>query len=151
MCGVGLRLRWSPIQPYSDYTANNSTHQKLPYFKMFEIITILTVHIFLILFSGLIGFTKSLAKEVASRNIRVNMVAPGFIDTDMTSNLTTQNPEIEHFIPLGRYGKTYEVAEAICFLVETPYITGQVWCFVLRRGSKGLFIWRESAEKWVQE
>lgn len=47
------------------------------------------------------------------------MVAPGFIDTDMTSNL-------EHLIPLGRYGKTHEVAEVVCFLVETPYITGQV-------------------------
>ncbi|KAJ7387809.1 reductase [Desmophyllum pertusum] len=76
--------------------------------------------------SGLIGFTKSLAKEVGSRNIRVNMVAPGFIDTDMTSKLWTQNSEIERLIPLGRYGKTHEVAEAVSFLVETPYITGQV-------------------------
>lgn len=76
--------------------------------------------------SGLVGFTKSLAKEIASRNIRVNMVAPGFIDTDMTSNLGTGNSEIEHLIPLGRYGKTHEVAEVVCFLVETPYITGQV-------------------------
>lgn len=76
--------------------------------------------------SGLVGFTKSLAKEIASRNIRVNMVAPGFIDTDMTSNLGKGNSEIEHLIPLGRYGKTHEVAEVVCFLVETPYITGQV-------------------------
>ncbi|XP_078363397.1 carbonyl reductase family member 4-like [Oculina patagonica] len=76
--------------------------------------------------SGLVGFTKSLAKEVASRNIRINMVAPGFIETDMTLNLRTQNTEIKHLIPLGRYGKTQEVAEAVCFLVETPYITGQV-------------------------
>lgn len=81
---------------------------------------------FLFFSSGLVGFTKSLAKEVASRNIRVNMVAPGFIDTDMTSNLRTGNSEIEHSIPLGRYGKTHEVAEVVCFLVETPYITGQV-------------------------
>ena len=75
---------------------------------------------------GLLGFTKSLAKEVASRNIRVNMVAPGFIDTDMTSNLRTAPSEIEHLIPLGRYGKIQEIAEVVCFLVETPYITGQV-------------------------
>ena len=65
---------------------------------------------------GLVGFTKSLAKEVASYNIRVNMVAPGFIDTDMTSNLGTENSEIERLIPLGRYGKTHEVAEVACFL-----------------------------------
>ena len=54
------------------------------------------------------------------------MVAPGFIDTDMTSNLGTGNSEIKHLIPLGRYGKTQEVAEVVRFLVETPYITGQV-------------------------
>lgn len=76
--------------------------------------------------SGLIGFTKSLAKEVASRNVRVNMVAPGFIETDMTSNLRKQNSGIETLIPLRRYGTVHEVAETVCFLAETPYITGQV-------------------------
>lgn len=76
--------------------------------------------------SGLIGFTKSLAKEVASRNVRVNMVAPGFIETDMTSNLRQQNSGIETLIPLRRYGTVHEVAETVCFLAETPYITGQV-------------------------
>ena len=97
--------------------------------------TISTTTLLLILFallsfsSGLVGFTKSLAKEVASRNIRVNMVAPGFIDTDMISNLRTENFEIERLIPLGRYGKTHEVAEVVCLLVETPYITGQVQLF----------------------
>ena len=84
------------------------------------------LHSFLFFSSGLVGFTKSLAKEVASRNIRVNMVAPGFIYTDMTSNLRTGNSEIERLIPLGRYGKIHEVAEVVGFLVETPYITGQV-------------------------
>ena len=54
------------------------------------------------------------------------MVAPGFIDTDMTSNLGTEKSEFERLIPLGRYGKTHEVAEVVCFLAETPYITGQV-------------------------
>lgn len=54
------------------------------------------------------------------------MVAPGFIDTEMTSNLRTVTSEIENLIPLGRYGKIQEVAEVVCFLVETPYITGQV-------------------------
>ena len=76
--------------------------------------------------SGLIGFTKSLAKEVASRNVRVNMVAPGFIETDMTSNLRKHNSGIETLIPLRRYGTVHEVAETVCFLAETPYITGQV-------------------------
>lgn len=76
--------------------------------------------------SGLIGFTKSLAKEVALRNVRVNMVAPGFIETDMTSNLRKQNSGIEALIPLRRYGTVHEVAETVCFLAETPYITGQV-------------------------
>lgn len=54
------------------------------------------------------------------------MVAAGFIDTDMTSHLRIGNSEIERLIPLGRYGKIHEVAEVVCFLVETPYITGQV-------------------------
>jgi len=76
--------------------------------------------------AGLLGFTKSLAKEVASRNIRVNLVAPGFIETDMTSDLRRQNSEIGSMIPLGRYGKVHEVAETVCFLAETTYITGQV-------------------------
>ena len=77
-------------------------------------------------YSGLVGFTKSLAKEVASRNVRVNMVAPGFIETDMTSNLRKQNPGMESLIPLSRYGTVHEIAETVCFLAETPYITGQV-------------------------
>ena len=54
------------------------------------------------------------------------MVAPGFIETDMTSNLRKQNSGIETLIPLRRYGTVHEVAETVCFLAETPYVTGQV-------------------------
>ena len=73
------------------------------------------------------GMTKSLAKEVASRNVRVNMVAPGLITTDMTLDLRKQKPGIESLIPLGRYGQACEVAEAVCFLFESTYMTGQVF------------------------
>ena len=79
--------------------------------------------------AGVIGFTKSLAKEVASRNITVNAVAPGFIATDMTSVLTDeQKAEMARTIPLGRAGEPQDVANAVLFLVsdEAAYITGQV-------------------------
>lgn len=76
--------------------------------------------------SGLVGLTKSLAKEVALRNVRVNMAAPGFIETDMTSDLRKQNSGITSLIPLGRFGKANEVAEAVCFLIQTTYMTGEV-------------------------
>ncbi|RMA96179.1 3-oxoacyl-[acyl-carrier-protein] reductase [Hydrogenothermus marinus] len=78
--------------------------------------------------AGLIGFTKSLAKELASRNITVNAVAPGFIETDMTENLS---PEIkENYIkqiPVGRFGKPEDVAYAVLFLASdlASYITGE--------------------------
>ena len=79
--------------------------------------------------AGLIGFCKSLAKEVASRNVTVNVVAPGLIDTDMTRALTadTQKDWAEQ-IPLGRPGQPEDVAAAVCFLAsdEASYITGQV-------------------------
>ncbi len=77
--------------------------------------------------AGVIGFTKTVAKELASRGITVNAVAPGFIATDMTSDLDTD--AILKFIPLGRYGQPAEVAGMIRFLVADPaaaYITGQV-------------------------
>ena len=73
------------------------------------------------------GLTKSQAKEVASRNVRVNMVAPGLITTDMTLDLRKQKPGIESLIPLGRYGQACEVAEAVCFLLESTYMTEQVF------------------------
>ena len=79
--------------------------------------------------AGIIGFTKSLAKEVASRNIRVNAVAPGFIETSMTDCLKDEiKDEISKNIPLKRIGKPEDVANVVKFLVsnESSYITGQV-------------------------
>lgn len=78
--------------------------------------------------AGVIGFTKTVAKELAPRGITVNAVAPGFIVTDMTSNLKTD--EILKYIPLGRYGQPEEVAGMVRFLAADPaaaYITGQVF------------------------
>ncbi len=79
--------------------------------------------------AGLIGFTKSLAREVASRQITVNAVAPGFITTDMTANLSAElMAELNKRIPLARYGTPEDIAYAVAFLVsdEASYITGQV-------------------------
>jgi len=79
--------------------------------------------------AGVIGFTKSLAKEVAPYNIRVNAVAPGFVDTDMTAALSeTYREKAMKMIPLGRFGTSDEVAQAVAFLVSdaSRYITGQV-------------------------
>lgn len=79
--------------------------------------------------AGIIGFTKSLAKEVASRNITVNAVAPGFIQTKMTDVLKEDvKEEILKQIPLKRFGTTEDVANVIKFLIseESSYITGQV-------------------------
>ena len=75
----------------------------------------------------MIGFTKSLAQELGSRNISVNCVAPGFIDTDMTRVLTgAQREALIERIPLGRLGLPAEVAHAVAFLAsrEAGYITG---------------------------
>ena len=79
--------------------------------------------------AGIIGFTKSLAKEVASRNILVNAIAPGFIETDMTNVLADQVKEnILNQIPLKRMGTANEVAKLVKFLSseDSKYITGQV-------------------------
>ena len=75
--------------------------------------------------AGLIGFTKALAKELASRNIRVNAVAPGFIQTDMTKDLPMD--KIIERIPLKKLGQPEDIAAAVKFLaLDTNYITGQV-------------------------
>jgi len=76
--------------------------------------------------AGLIGFTKSLAKELGSRNIRVNAIAPGFIETDMTKDLGNTE-EFLKLIPLKRMGTPEDIADAVKFLtVDSTYITGQV-------------------------
>lgn len=75
--------------------------------------------------AGLIGMTKALAKELASRGIRVNAVAPGFIKTDMTKDLNLGG--IEEHIPLKRLGEVEDIAKAVKFLAEdATYVTGQV-------------------------
>jgi 3-oxoacyl-[acyl-carrier protein] reductase len=79
--------------------------------------------------AGIIGFTRTVAKEVASRGITVNAVAPGFIDTEMTQRLKEEwKEELKKRIPLGRLGSPADVAEAVAFLAseEAGYITGQV-------------------------
>lgn len=78
--------------------------------------------------AGIIGFSKSLAKEVASRNIQVNCIAPGFIETPMTEALHGKKEEIVKQIPLGRFGKPEEIAQTALFLASSmsDYITGQV-------------------------
>ncbi|NXD07429.1 CBR4 reductase, partial [Nothocercus nigrocapillus] len=72
--------------------------------------------------AGLVGFSRSLAKEVARKKIRVNVVAPGFIHTEMTAHL--DKDELKAAIPLGRFGEPQEVAQAVVFLLESPYVTG---------------------------
>lgn len=78
--------------------------------------------------AGVIGFTKSLAQEIASRNITVNAVAPGFIDTDMTRALDeAQRATLQTGIPLGRLGEPADIAAAVLYLVSPSgsYVTGQ--------------------------
>lgn len=75
--------------------------------------------------AGMIGFTKSLAREVASRNITVNCIAPGFITTDMTEKLTEEQKK-SFLIPLGRFGEVHEIADMVVFMaVKGSYMTGQ--------------------------
>jgi len=77
--------------------------------------------------AGVTGFSKALAREVASRNITVNCVAPGFIDTDMTRTLSeAQRQALTQNVPLGRLGRVEDVAAAVAFLASSGagYITG---------------------------
>lgn len=76
--------------------------------------------------AGIIGLTKSTAKELAAKNIRCNAVAPGFIATDMTKDLGGEDSLWLKMIPLARAGEAEEVAEAIVFLADAAYITGEV-------------------------
>lgn len=79
--------------------------------------------------AGVIGMTKTVAKELASRGITVNAVAPGFIETDMTNKLSDKVKEMSVAqIPLGRFGKPENIAKTVCFLAsdDAEYITGQV-------------------------
>ncbi len=79
--------------------------------------------------AGLIGFTKSVTKELASRGVRANVIAPGFIETDMTSELKEETRETARaHIPLGEFGQPADIAAAAVFLAGEGgrYITGQV-------------------------
>jgi len=81
--------------------------------------------------AGIIGFTKSVAKELGSRNIQVNAVAPGFVETDMTGKLTDdQKKDLTEMIPLRRTAQAHEIAAVVKFLAspDADYITGQVLC-----------------------
>lgn len=80
--------------------------------------------------AGIIGFTKSLARELGSRNICVNAVAPGLIETEMTATMLSETKEkIKELIPLKRFGKPEDVANVVAFLAsdDAEYITGQVF------------------------
>lgn len=79
--------------------------------------------------AGMVGFSKSLAQEIASRNVTVNVIAPGYIETEMTQKLTEEQKQmILNKIPLQRIGRPEDIAYAACFLASPPagYITGQV-------------------------
>jgi 3-oxoacyl-[acyl-carrier protein] reductase len=81
--------------------------------------------------AGVIGLTKSVAREFASRGINVNAVAPGFVDTDMTNNMTDDaKSQINGMIPMGKMGTTKDIADLVLFLAgdNSNYITGQVIC-----------------------
>lgn len=79
--------------------------------------------------AGMIGFSKSVAKELASRNVRSNVICPGFIQTDMTDALNEKaKEEYSKAIPMGRFGSTDEISNLACFLLSqaSSYITGEV-------------------------
>jgi 3-oxoacyl-[acyl-carrier protein] reductase len=78
--------------------------------------------------AGILGFTRSLAREVVTRNIRVNALAPGFIDTDLTAPIAGARPFLEAATPMGRFGDTDDIAWAAVYLAsdEAKFVTGQV-------------------------
>lgn len=76
--------------------------------------------------AGLIGLTKSVAKELAKKNITCNAIAPGFVDTDMTKDLSADSNELMKAIPLGRLGRPEDIAGAVAYLVTADYVTGEV-------------------------
>ncbi len=77
--------------------------------------------------AGVIGFSKSIAREVAARNVRVNVIAPGFIESDMTAVLSDKIKDaMMGQIPMKRFGQAEEVAEVAVFLAKQEYVTGQV-------------------------
>lgn len=77
--------------------------------------------------AGVIGFSKSIAREVAARNVRVNVIAPGFIDSDMTAVLSDKiKDSMMAQIPMKRFGQADEIATAAAFLAQQEYMTGQV-------------------------
>ena len=81
--------------------------------------------------AGLIGLTKSVARELAGRGVCVNAVAPGFVETDMTAAMPeTAKEKMTEVIPMGRIGNVSDIAEAVAFLADdaSSYITGQVLC-----------------------
>ena len=80
--------------------------------------------------AGLIGFTKSLARELAGRGVRANVVAPGYVETDMTADLGPAAEKLMDQIPLARLGQPDDIAAAVLFLLSdaAAYVTGQVLC-----------------------
>lgn len=78
--------------------------------------------------SGILGFTRALAHEMSSRNIRINAIAPGWIETDMTARMDQMRPILEAQIPLGAFGKPDDIAWSAVYLAsdESKYLTGQV-------------------------
>lgn len=77
--------------------------------------------------AGIIGFTKSLAKEVGPSKIRVNAIAPGFIETDMTKDMSADKKQrILESIPLGRFGNVQDISLAALFIAQSEYLHGQV-------------------------